>query len=539
VVLEDLTIRNGLAPRGGGLLVHGGATLRRVRVENNVAESALDAEGGGIYCDHVELVLEDTTVIGNRASLTDTTTTEVRVLGGGGVYHQGDRLRIIGGSIEENRVTGGASGNGGGLVMDQSHHEWDALTDLTVDGTSIRGNTIELTGSDTRGTGGGIYFRGVEGPSSRKMTLANVRLEGNRIVANGGMGGGLLCSVQNGFGGSPTIEIVGTTVAMNRLELGTGYGTGGGIAVFEEYMDGDYELQVTVDRSRVTGNAIVGGNSISGGGLWLDHGPTFDTSRVESTLSITRSEIADNELQGSMSNGAGIYYQCHICDSHLVLAQSTVSGNRSIGSQGAKSGGVGTGDIINVSVIDSTISNNEARAASGPARGGGIGVHSHEISSLHVASSTITANLVTGPDAAGGGIYFDAWSDESNEFEDRLTATVANTIVAQNTGGDCAAEFEWVFYEARSTGYNLFGAMGTCNVIAGTGDQLGANAQLLPLADNGGATKTHALGASSPALDRGDPVGCKAFDGTVLAVDQRDLPRVANGRCDVGSVEAQ
>ena len=540
VVIQDLTIRNGKAPRGGGLLVHGGTTLRRVRVENNVAESALVGEGGGIYCDHVELVLEDTIIIGNRASTTDLTSTEWHPLGGGGVFHEGFRLRITGGSIEQNRVTGGATNLyalGGGIVMLQDY-EFLALTEFTIDGTVVRENTIELTGSSSRGTGGGIYFSGAAGPAD-KLTLANARVEANRIVAASGAGGGLMSLLETGFGGSPTVEIVGTTVSANRLELGTGDGRGGGIYIIPN-TDDHYDLNLVLDHAHITGNVIVGGE-IRGGGVAFAHGHQFEGSGVGSTFSITHSEIAGNELQGMTPDGGGIYYQCHICDSELALSQSTVSGNRSMGSQGAKNGGIATEDIRRVHVVDSTISGNEARASSGPARGGGIGVQSYEISRAYFASSTISANLVTGSDAAGGGIYFEAVSDESNPFEDQLTATFANTIVAQNSGSDCVAELDraTVFYEARSAGYNLFGSMGTCTVIAGPGDQNGANALLLPLADNGGATRTHALGATSPARDLGDPAGCKAPDGSTLAVDQRDLARVANGRCDIGSFETQ
>ncbi|MEJ7598855.1 MAG: fibronectin type III domain-containing protein [Kofleriaceae bacterium] len=417
VVIEDVTIRNGLAVRGGGLLLHGGTTLRRVRVEGNIAESAFVGEGGGIYCDHVELALEDTVVIGNRASTTDTASSGTRTLGGGGVFHLGDRLKITGGTIEQNRLTGG------GVAV--SADDWSHMT-------------------------------------------------------------------------------------------------------------------VDIDRSSIVGNVIVGG-AILGGGISVNYGQLTETSDVESSISINRSEISGNELHGTTTNGGGIFYSCHICDSYLALTQSTVNGNRAFGATGAKNGGVATSDIRNVSVINSTISGNEARATAGPARGGGIGVHSHEVSSVHFASSTISANVVSGTDAAGGGIYLHGVSDEGLDLEDSLTATLANMIVAANRGGDCMADVDRVrvFYEARSTGYNLFGEMGTCTVIAGPGDRSGLDPALLPLADYGGATKTHALAATSPARDLGDPAGCKAPDGSMLAVDQRDLARSANGRCDVGSFEAQ
>ena len=57
---------------------------------------------------------------------------------------------------------------------------------------------------------------------------------------------------------------------------------------------------------------------------------------------------------------------------------------------------------------------------------------------------------------------------------------------------------------------------------------------LLPLADNGGRTMTHALADGSPAIDAGDnPLG--------LATDQRGdgFVRVFGGAADIGAFEVQ
>ena len=54
---------------------------------------------------------------------------------------------------------------------------------------------------------------------------------------------------------------------------------------------------------------------------------------------------------------------------------------------------------------------------------------------------------------------------------------------------------------------------------------------LLPLADNGGETRTHALAIGSPALVASpDDEGCPT-------VDQRDSPRPRGAACDIGSFE--
>jgi hypothetical protein len=62
-----------------------------------------------------------------------------------------------------------------------------------------------------------------------------------------------------------------------------------------------------------------------------------------------------------------------------------------------------------------------------------------------------------------------------------------------------------------------------------------AELNLGPLADNGGPTKTHALGSGSHAIDVIPEAGC------AVDTDQRGRPRPETGgdECDVGSFERQ
>jgi hypothetical protein len=72
----------------------------------------------------------------------------------------------------------------------------------------------------------------------------------------------------------------------------------------------------------------------------------------------------------------------------------------------------------------------------------------------------------------------------------------------------------------------------TCNVVlTGSGNVLGADPLLAPLAFNGGPSRTHALLPTSPAIDAGsNPLG--------LTEDQRGFPRVVNGTPDMGAYES-
>jgi hypothetical protein len=60
---------------------------------------------------------------------------------------------------------------------------------------------------------------------------------------------------------------------------------------------------------------------------------------------------------------------------------------------------------------------------------------------------------------------------------------------------------------------------------------------LAPLDDYGGATRTRALLAGSPAIDAANPAGCTDQSGVTLTADQRREARVYGPACDIGAFE--
>lgn len=308
---------------------------------------------------------------------------------------------------------------------------------------------------------------------------------------------------------------------------------------------------------------------------------------VYSTGSVTlnNATITNCKAVGKYSGGGAIN-----AGDDITLTNSTVSGNQSLGNvtkyggkyDGPQGGGQGGGLYAggNVTISKSTISNNRAELTSGAAvfnRGGGvfafgaITVSDSAISNNEVAGNdygglgggifandkasalTITNSTISGNQADGGGgvlsigplalanstVAFNTAQDDwgaggiadLHEAADG-TSTINSSIVAKNagTGGFGDADF-------GSRGYTVEGANNL--IIAASGEDLPADTLsddplLLPLADNGGPTLTHALGTGSPAIDAGNNVKGLAFD-------QRGEPyaREVGKAADIGAFESQ
>src|SRR5262249_2998857 len=106
------------------------------------------------------------------------------------------------------------------------------------------------------------------------------------------------------------------------------------------------------------------------------------------------------------------------------------------------------------------------------------------------------------------------------------TAQIRNTIIADNKasmGPDILGTF--------SSGYNLIQNPAQGSGFAST-DLLSVDPLLGPLQDNDGPTFTHALLPGSPAIGAGDPTNAPP-------TDQRGLPRIVNGKIDIGAFEVQ
>jgi hypothetical protein len=253
---------------------------------------------------------------------------------------------------------------------------------------------------------------------------------------------------------------------------------------------GDLTLQSVTLR----GGSSFGGLSNSGNASFKNSIVSGNTGSGVSnygTLTIENTIISDN-TGGGLSNGGGT----------LTIENSTISGNTT----NFWGGGVFNQDG-RLTIANSTISGNRA------GQGGGV---SNAFGLVFGYSATLILNnsLIAGNQA---GVGPEIWN---------------NSIVTANN-------------------FNLFGSNGNAGVTGFTPGptdivpRVGLAKILGPLQNNGGPTQTHALVDGSPALDAGDPGGCRDSQGALLGTDQRGFARHVDSnndgaaRCDIGAFEAK
>jgi hypothetical protein len=253
----------------------------------------------------------------------------------------------------------------------------------------------------------------------------------------------------------------------------------------------------------ISGLTITGGNgdNVGGGGVNLETAANLTLLAVEVTGNSTNNHTGG----GVREANAG---------SVLAIINSTIANNETTG--GFNGGGI---EVLHgsLTITNSTISGNTAR---GTQNGGGVRVAD---GTAVIRNSTITGNSAT----TGAGLSVDT-----------ATVTLSSTIVAGNhptTGGDVEGPVLAV------SDHNLIGNdTGLTGITNGVnGNLIGTaatpiNPLLGPLQFNGGPTRTHALLAGSPALNKG-------FDAVGLASDQRGIPflRLSGVAVDIGAFEVQ
>ncbi len=224
------------------------------------------------------------------------------------------------------------------------------------------------------------------------------------------------------------------------------------------------------------------------------------------TLLIVDCSISGNFGRGNAFLGAGVMTE----GSSLTIINSVFAGNHTPGLGGGLATLSGSVALTNVTFSGNVATN------------GGGGMILLGFDTFVAASVTIVSNRA---EFGGGGVY-----DDGNG-----TAEFKNSIIAGNEDPN-TPDLDGDFV---SLGYNLIGNgdTGTGFTDGVDGDQVGTAATPLdplvgPLQNNGGPTATHALLASSPAINFGT-------NDLAPPTDQRGVgfPRIIGGVIDIGAFE--
>lgn len=415
---------------------------------------------------------------------------------GGGLYNQSGHV-----TLDNVHITNNFAGDDGGAIYNNA---W-----LTIQ-NGVLGDNISV------GDGGGIA-----NSSTGVLTITNSLIEANEGADYGG-----------GISTFGTLTMTYSTVHDNVADTGGGIqnrgrffishstivsnnaatGTLGGGGVFNQNYS---QLAVIADSTIVSntsalfgggisnyiGNVNIQSSSIShneadeGAGLYLNNA---------GMVTVTDSLISHNQITYQFGRGAGI-----MARGAVWLENNTIANNVSNG----WGGGIyarGQGIVL----LNSTLSGNVAN------RGGAIYLYQTTIA---ITNTTIAENQAN----SGGGLF-----DDQGLI---ATATLQNSIVANNAGGNCVTGTPLAeSSDIISAGFNL--DSGSSCGFNNTGD-LNNTDPLLGLLDYyGGDTPTHSLLPGSPVIDAGSPTDCPA-------TDQRGVVRPLDGNgdndpiCDMGSYE--
>jgi hypothetical protein len=404
------------------------------------------------------------------------------------------------------------------LVQNCSDHGAGSLRQAIIDNTSSAPiDLTHLSCSRITLTSGAIQVQRaqlISGPGAALLEIDGAHLDrvfvqtAPQLLALYGM------TVQNGYTGSlgggcvysaGPLQLNDAVIRNCSINATSGTTRGGGVLVHGTFM--------------ATHSSIVDNQNYSalgaayGGGVFVDNPAVLDHSTISRNLvsgssaaaggidvvgmlTMGYSTVADNRSAGK---AGGVYVF-----GGAAIKHSTISGNSAV----AYAGGIELhGPTPPKTIVDSTISGNVA---------GFIGGVYAEMGDTSISNSTIAFNVET-ESSSGGGLRI----SHSN-------VTLQSTIIAAN----------------RSAGgfvQNI--SLGAASSVGGANNLIGpappivpadavVDPMLLPLHDNGGATRTHALRPGSPAVGAGNAVSGET-------TDQRGtgFPRVIGAAADIGAFE--
>jgi hypothetical protein len=367
--------------------------------------------------------------------------------------------------------------------------------------------------------------------------------------------------VASSFGGGVSAGFVTMTRTDLTGNVSTGGGGGGAFAVDDIYL---FQSAVTSNNAQGSGAGLYANRKLSVSLFSVISGNTSTAGGGGGAIGKVTAEVRNSSITDNYSKGSG----GGLIGGNTAIYGSVINGNTA--------GGPGGGVFAATSLksLDSTFSGNTSQS------GGGGGIYS--TGWVYLRSNTIDGNIASGPagNARGGGIRVET-STSYNQSVAVINSTISGNQANTAGGLEIHAPTNMVFLLGDTIAFNTVAAglvaganvtgcqinvwssiiakngpspfdlslsqncayasipppSGDHNLIVGTnlpffGD-LKDDPKLAPLADNGGAVRTHALLPGSPAIDAGS-------NGMGLPYDSRGPGFTrAVGQADIGAFELQ
>lgn len=403
-----------------------------------------------------------------------------------GVLNRSDKIRII------NSIFDGLDNESRAIQIEASHYEIENSYFINHYNSDVDEATIQI-----RNGRGSIKDSSFEGNRSEVIDISNNFLS-DSIVEHVIESTNFLSN--RGIFGDPIIHLDKGDFLITDSEF-----RNNGLTSIDEssYVNGHIKvngfggIQLTIKDSEFTKN----GSYSSGGVL-----------EINGNVDIHRTTFSNNFTR----NFGGAIYQVN---NFLIVNESSIVGNHSLRSGGGYYTGYG-----DVTFTNTTISNNHADFY-----GGGIFFpNTSGNGAVRLIYSTLAENSISEGDGANLYVTF---NDTSNVIYSN------SSIISGAVGGqNCyLANYNAPPAFIKVNGNNNIDTDGTC-LLDSLVNQNNTHITLYPLHLNGGQTPSHAIDASSTAIDSGDSTTCPNKD-------QRSYSRNIDGDsdgfsgCDVGAYE--
>ncbi len=470
--------------------------------------------------------------------------------------------------------------DGGGLITLQgqgtrifNHRSFGNIgsSTLTLKNLTLTGGRASGSGATGEANGGAVrsVFQAAQPQFKPALIIERVIFRDNDSTVTGVPSGGNAYD----YGGGAIYSQGGAVSVRNSqfLDNDATNGSGGAIHILQSGL--------TIEDSSFSNNSAIGATARDslGGAIYIDGlGGEGGLLRVE------RSSFTNNRTYNS---GGAIYLNLYENSSGALISESSFSDNAVVGGVRAQGGAIGGGGTSSggatgnpsITIAGSLFTGNSVRRTVGAdgnttEDGSGGALAFPQRARLSISSSTFEGNKAFGSsfNANGGALYVVNNSDPfeitgstfANNFAGWVGGAISNSKIGGEPGGrvrtslfvnntadngpndwniqqHCSSELSHdgrsLQYPPRLTGANFFNDV-TCFAGKSAPEQRSdpqfRDPRLAPLANNGGPTRTMAIGANSPAFNGGDPSGqgCPASD-------QRGITRPQAGLCDLGAFE--